>query len=571
MLAALPFHDEREQEEMKFQGLARGVLARPFFWVLGLAATFTLASAFGLNPAGTAAQSKPAKKKPAAAKATPPPAPTPAIAPEVQAALDHISEDSLRGHLSFIASDALEGRHTPSRGQEIAAEYIAAQFRRAGLEPVGDDGYFQTANWAVLEGDPAAFELSIAANGQAIGVNAAQVSYPSDQALEINAAKLFKLDYKDADATVALKPEQVGGQVVIAEIPDFRQQPREQWGDLSRKQNEFLSKVKALNPALVISIERANSVGRGLGTKRLIDPDNRRQVPSAAAQMLTLHDARAIRLFDAMKAGETGATLSLRVPASTERPVKLRNVIGVLRGSDPVLKDSYVLVTGHYDHIGTSAQRCTPIGNDTICNGANDDGSGTVSVIELASALSTLKQRPKRTLVFMTVFGEESGMLGSRYYGRHPIFPIEKTIADVNLEHVGRTDDSEGDRTGTATLTGFDYTDVGPIFEKAGELTGIRVYKHPQNSDSFFGRSDNQALADQGVPAHTLCVAFIFPDYHQAGDHWDKINYPNLAKTNRMVALALLTIADNTAEPKWNEANPKTERYVKVWKARRGQ
>lgn len=559
---------------MNFQRPACGIFARTFFGVLSVAGAGALAFVLGLAPVGAAPQTKPAKKaapSKTVATPTPTPAPTPAIAPEVQTVLDRISEDSLRGHLSFIASDALEGRHTPSRGQEIAAEYIAAQFRRAGLEPVGDDGYFQTANWAVLEGDPAAFGLSLVAHGNAIGVNAAQVSYPGDQALEINNAKLFKLDYKDADGLAALKPEQVAGQVVIAEIPDFRLQPREQWGDSSRKQNEFMTKVKALNPVLIISIDRANPVGRGLGTKRLIDPETRRQMPVAAAQMLTLHDTRAIKLFDAMKAGEAGAAISLQVPASTERSVKLRNVIGVLRGSDPVLKDSYVLVTGHYDHIGTSAQRCTPIGNDTICNGANDDGSGTVSVIELASALATLKQRPKRTLVFMTVFGEESGLLGSRYYGRHPVFPIEKTIADVNLEHVGRTDDSEGDRTGTATLTGFDYTDVGPIFEKAGELTGIRVYKHLQNSDSFFGRSDNQALADQGVPAHTLCVAFIFPDYHQAGDHWDKINYPNLAKTNRMVALALLTIADNTTEPKWNEANPKTEKYVKAWKARRGQ
>jgi Zn-dependent M28 family amino/carboxypeptidase len=244
----------------------------------------------------------------------------------------------------------------------------------------------------------------------------------------------------------------------------------------------------------------------------------------------------------------------------------LRNVLAMLPGSDPVLKDTYVLVTAHYDHIGMRSGG----EGDRINNGANDDGSGTVSVIELATALAKLKERPKRTIVFMTVFGEEKGLLGSRYYGKHPLFPIEKTVADVNLEHVGRTDDQEGDKTGTATLTGFDYTDVGPIFQRAGELTGIKVYKHEKNSDSFFGRSDNQALADQGVPAHTLCVAFIFPDYHQVGDHWDKINYPNLAKTNRMVALALLMMANNPTAPKWNEANSKTARYVRAWKAQAG-
>jgi Zn-dependent M28 family amino/carboxypeptidase len=123
--------------------------------------------------------------------------------------------------------------------------------------------------------------------------------------------------------------------------------------------------------------------------------------------------------------------LSLNLAASIAKPVKLRNVVGLLRGTDPVLKDTYVLVTAHYDHLGTGAPRCNPIDGDAICNGANDDGSGTVSVIELASALATLKERPKRSILFMAVFGEESGLLGSRYYGRHPIFPIEKTVSDV--------------------------------------------------------------------------------------------------------------------------------------------
>ncbi|MGH9800552.1 MAG: M28 family metallopeptidase, partial [Blastocatellia bacterium] len=182
-----------------------------------------------------------------------------------------------------------------------------------------------------------------------------------------------------------------------------------------------------------------------------------------------------------------------------------------------------------------------------------------------------MKTRPKRSIVFATFFGEERGLLGSRYYGKHPAFPLDKTVADVNLEHVGRTDDLEGDKSNTATLTGFDFSDMGPIFKRAGELTGINLYKHEKNSDSFFGRSDNQAMADAGVPAHTLCVAFIFPDYHKVGDHWDKVNYPNLAKTNRMVALALTMIANNPEAPKWNEANDKTKRYVEAWKKLQGK
>ena len=216
------------------------------------------------------------------------------------------------------------------------------------------------------------------------------------------------------------------------------------------------------------------------------------------------------------------------------RPIKLRNVVGLLRGSDPALKDTCVIVTAHYDHLGNRG----PAGDDTdhIFNGANDDGSGTVSVVEIASALASLKNRPKRSILFMTFFGEEKGLLGSRYYGRHPVVPIEKTVADVNLEQVGRTDDSEGPRIGAATLTGHGYSDLTNVFTAAGQAEGVRLERHPQFSDAFFGRSDNQALADLGVPAHTISVAFMFPDYHGLTDHWQKIDYTNMAKVDRMVA-----------------------------------
>ena len=150
--------------------------------------------------------------------------------------------------------------------------------------------------------------------------------------------------------------------------------------------------------------------------------------------------SKAVTLYDAMKSGATTQRCSLQLPAPVERPVRIRNVIAILRGSDPALKDTYVLVTAHYDHLGVRPD----LPGDNIYNGANDDGSGTVSVIELASALATLKERPKRSLVFMTFFGEEKGLRGSRYYGRHPVFPIEQTVADVNLEQVGRTDSDEG-------------------------------------------------------------------------------------------------------------------------------
>ena len=491
----------------------------------------------------------------------------PKISSEDQAVLDRISSDSLKGHLSFIASDLLEGRDTPSRGQDIAAEYIAAQFRRAGLEPVGDDGYFQTANWVQPEGVTEGFLMTLSRGKIRFKINPEQVSFSSDQALNITRGLLFKVDYGDQKSWEALTEAQVKDKIIFTEIPDYRREERSKWRELFQAMVTFQNKMRALNPALIVSVDRIETKGKGIGSRRLIDPENRPN-PNAAQPLLMIHDPKIVKMFDAMKPGASFARLSLNVPAVNEKPVKLRNVIGLLRGSDPVLKDTYVMVTAHYDHIGIKPN-CEE--KDCINNGANDDGSGTVSVIELANALAARAVKPKRSIIFMTVFGEEKGLLGSRYYGRHPVFPIEKTVADVNLEQVGRTDDTDGSQVNRASMTGFDFSDVGEIFKAAGDLTGITVFKHPNNSDAFFGRSDNQALADQGVPAHTICVAFEYPDYHGLGDHWEKVDYDNMARTNKMVALGLLMIAEKEEAPKWNEANPKTARYVKAWKDRQGK
>jgi Zn-dependent M28 family amino/carboxypeptidase len=163
----------------------------------------------------------------------------------------------------------------------------------------------------------------------------------------------------------------------------------------------------------------------------------------------------------------------------------------------------------------------------------------------------------------MTVFGEEIGGYGARWYTSHPIFPIAKTIADINLEHLGRTDDNEGPNVGQFNLTGFDYTDIAATFAKAGAETGVKVVKHPTKSDSFFSRSDNATFADAGIPSTTLSVSYEFPDYHQPGDEWQKLDYDNLAKVDTTVALGILALADSDQVPQWNKDNPKAARYVK--------
>jgi hypothetical protein len=243
------------------------------------------------------------------------------------------------------------------------------------------------------------------------------------------------------------------------------------------------------------------------------------------------------------------ATGTVRV---TNVPAGLRNVIGLLKGRDPILQDTYVLVTAHYDHIGTK----DAAEGDTIFNGANDNASGVSALIEIARAIASSKLRPRRSIVFMAYFGEERGLVGSRYYGRNPVFPIDKTYAQINLEQLGRTDDSEGARVKAATLTGWDRSDVGRILAAAAAPYGIRIYKHAKFSEEFFERSDNEALAKQKVPAHTLSVAYEFPDYHAVGDEAGKLNYANMTAVARGLRAGVVALANRRTKLTLREVSP---------------
>lgn len=311
-----------------------------------------------------------------------------------------------------------------------------------------------------------------------------------------------------------------------------------------------LRALLAMRPALLVTFGRTDRP-----VQRLVD------ALEPSAPWITLHDNA---LAAAVRSHPQGATVSVRLAAADEPPVTLRNVVGVLRGSDPVLRDTCILVTAHYDHIGV-APGCAS--GDCVYNGANDDASGVASVIEIANALTALYPRPRRSIVFLALFGEERGILGSRHYVRRPVFPLEKTIANVNLEQLGRTDAGDGPQVNTATFTGFDFSTLPKTFQAAGALTGINVYNSRQ-SNRYFESSDNVVFAQAGIPAHTACVAYTYPDYHGAGDHWDKIDYGNLARVTRMLALGVLMLAEDPDPPRWNESEPGAAAYAAAWKQR---
>jgi len=461
-------------------------------------------------------------------------------APTPQQVAARLTPNDLKADVSFLASDELQGRATPSPGLDIAAQYVAAQFRRAGLEPAGDDGYFQTVVYVSVQ--PNLQGLSVTLETPAGPVQPAQsnMGVLEPGAVDLSHAAVLKASVGDSAALNALTPDEVRGKVLVLNA------------GAAVGMGRLAALFARLQPALVI-LERSGRLPSG-SDARLREASAPAPVPTLAISDAAFHKAVA------GKPGPLEVTVSAHMAAPSATPVKVRNVIAVLRGADADLAGTFVFVTAHYDHLGVHG---TGPG-DHIYNGANDDASGTASVIEIANTLAALPARPRRSIVFMALFGEELGLVGSRYYVRHPVFPLSRTVADLNLEQMGRTDDVTGPRVGLVNVTGYDFTSITGVLKQAGQETGVRVVKDEEGSDPFYSRSDNQAFADAGVPAHTLSVGYEFPDYHQPGDEWPKLDYANMARVDRAIALAVFRIADSAEAPRWNAADPKTERYIRA-------
>jgi Zn-dependent M28 family amino/carboxypeptidase len=217
------------------------------------------------------------------------------------------------------------------------------------------------------------------------------------------------------------------------------------------------------------------------------------------------------------------------------------NIIGILPGSDPALRNEVVAFAAHYDHLGIG----TPVNGDSIYNGADDDASGVTTVLEIARAL-TSGRPPKRTILFLATTGEEQGILGTRWYVDHPVFPLSQMVAEMEVEMAGRPDSLAGGR-GKLWMTGYDRSTMGSMLKEAG----IPIVADPYRQMRFFERSDNIVFARKGIPAHTLSSYNLHQDYHEPMDEVSRIDFDHLTMTARAAASAARLLADGPA-PKWN-------------------
>lgn len=225
------------------------------------------------------------------------------------------------------------------------------------------------------------------------------------------------------------------------------------------------------------------------------------------------------------------------------------NVIAVMPGTDPALKNEIVAFAAHYDGVGIGK----PVNGDSVYNGADDDASGVTAVLAIARAFAR-SSPPKRTIMFMLTTGEEEGILGTRWYVQHPAFPLSSMVAEMEVEMAGRPDSLAGGR-GKLWMTGYDRSTMGSILKNAG----IPIVADPYPQYRFFERSDNIVFALKGIPAHTLSSYNLHLDYHEPTDEISTIDFTHLTEIARAAYQAARLLADGPA-PKWNPGGQPTGR-----------
>ena len=485
-----------------------------------------------------------------------------AAAQNVSAAIETITPADVSRRVHIIAHDSMGGRDTPSPGLDKTAAYIAREFQRLGLKPGGDSGSF-LQRYAILrrQADTAAAKL------------------------EIRGSKSGRLRYGADYYTLAVMPErEVTGPVVVVSGP----------GDTTD-----LLAGQTVTGSWVVVMATAGGRGRGgitadyatieaaaaAGAAGVIlvsnrsNPDwqsraGRALLPSIAvaggetsqSAVLELRDtsARAALGIDPATLRRAtsrkferlvGVTLTFRGAYRVLSRASAPNTVGILEGSDPRLKNEYVVYSAHMDHVGTAGQSagCRPLGADSICNGADDDASGTVAVVEAAEAFAQLRPRPKRSIIFLTVSGEEHGLWGSEYFAAHPPVPVSSLVANLNLDMVGRN------WKDTIVAIGKEHSDLGATLNRVTQAhpeLNMKAIDDIWPDERFYFRSDHYNFARVGVP-----VLFFFngvhPDYHQVGDHPDKIDAEKEARIIKLVFYLGLEVANAAERPKWNPESRK--------------
>ncbi len=455
-------------------------------------------------------------------------------APDVlPAGVEQITEGRVTATISFLASDELGGRETNSKEFEIAAAYVAARFRGAGLEGAGTgfnasssdassgSFYHETIVPQYRVPDTVIF-AQVGNNGDVAPIANYGLLNAGDEAVELEGA------VADVALDAFQKPD--------AKIPSLT-------GILRGKFDTTAKGSRAISQLMRLASQLQNA-----GAKALLlecDPDSEWYKQAELGRLkprLERSGRVGLPILLVSPATKTSGSVKLSVPAMVREEKKMKNVIGLLRGTDPELSKQAILYSAHLDHLGTNPK----LDGDGIYNGADDDATGVTAVVTLADAIGAMKQRPKRSVLFMTFWGEESGLLGSRQFVASPTWPLDKIAANINIEMIGRP---EGGANGKIWMTGWRESDLGVLMSDAAKPFGVDIFEHPKFSAMLYRSSDNWSFVEKGVIAHSVSAGSLHDDYHQVTDEWERLEIPHMTKVIQGLWLGSLPLLDGTKTP----------------------
>ena len=500
----------------------------------------------------------------------------------------HFDGKSWWAHVKYLADDSLQGRETGSEGLRKAESYAVEQFQKAGVEPAGTDGYYQPVQFNQYQVDESKSSLTLVSNagGKEKPLSFADDGYISSRATRTSSsftAPLVFVGYglrvpeKNLDELSAID---VKGKIVVylagspADIPSalasHYQTVAERWKAL--RAAGAIGTVTILNPASMDVPWSRISLNRNHPAMDLAGAEFNETAGMQAG--VVFNPASAEQLFEA--SGHTFAEIaalgkdrkplphfplafSLKTNAIIlKETVESANVVGKLTGSDPTRKNEFVVVSAHIDHLGIGE----PINGDRIYNGAMDDGSGTAAVLDMAADLRAHPEKLQRSILFLLVTAEEKGLLGSKYFAKHPTVPVKSIVADVNIDMFLPIVPLK-----VLRVQGLEESDLGERAASVAQSLGVKPVPDPEPLRNLFIRSDQYSFIRQGVPAVKLDVLFepgspeqkIFKDwltnrYHAPSDD---VNQPvDLAAAGlyeEIVRRLLVQTANASARPQWKQ------------------
>ncbi|HTD41007.1 MAG TPA: M28 family peptidase [Mucilaginibacter sp.] len=476
----------------------------------------------------------------------------------------YITAEDARKHLSILASDEFEGRETGKPGADKAANYIANEFKKLGLQAPVNGSYF--LNVPLVENST---KISFSLNGQDLSNGKDFVAARGAAAdKSIDASEVVFIGY-GTDAEIG--NVDLTNKVLLwvnEDKPEAGKTPNTSYR-LSTTRTQILKSLQSKNPALILAAngEVTNMLKRfgstvlapRLSIKTDLAKSANQQAPvlnvtTEVADQLGKSSGKAYADLKNTSAQILKANVKVNIHTDI-KDVKAVDVLGYMPGTD--LKDEVLIFSAHYDHIGLVSD---PNAKDKVNNGADDDGSGTTGILEIARAFTEAKKAghgPRRSILFLGNVGEEKGLLGSEYYTDHPVFPLANTITDLNIDMIGRVG---YEYIGKPDSANYVYTIGSAMLSK--ELHQVNEdadnkyvhieqdykYDDPNDPNRFYYRSDHYNFAKHGVP-----IIFYFngvhDDYHQPGDEVSKINFPLLAKRAQLVFYTGWELANRDKRP----------------------